>query len=315
MAFGAASSVSRPRHVVFVFLDGVGLGAREGNPFLSARMPFLDGLLGGQRPAAECPCIRTEYAAAFPVDACLGVPGRPQSATGQAALTTGLNVPALLGKHYGPWPNDAVRDAVDRGSVFTDLKEAGLSVGSANAYPPRFFAEIESGRRLLSAIPYSLRAAGIPLGTLETYQRRQAISGNISGRDWPQRTGMSQLPVYSENEAGSIVGRMASRHALLFFEHWATDVFGHRCQFEKAAGHFGRLDSFLKGLTDAVDLTRTLILVGSDHGNVEDCLHGRHTENPALGIAWGAGFEAVACGVRDLTGWRPAIRNLLPPSN
>ena len=34
--------------------------------------------------------------------------GAPQSATGQATLLTGRNVPAEIGYHYGPKPNPAV---------------------------------------------------------------------------------------------------------------------------------------------------------------------------------------------------------------
>jgi hypothetical protein len=38
------------------------------------------------------------------LDASLCVPGLPQSATGQAALLTGLNAPELMGRHIEGFP-------------------------------------------------------------------------------------------------------------------------------------------------------------------------------------------------------------------
>ncbi len=296
-----------------MFWDGVGLGTRAHNPFLAAELPFLDELLEGQRPLAVSPMARTRQAGAFGVDACLGVEGRPQSATGQAALVSGRNAPRLLGEHYGPKPNGAIRMLLDQENLFAALVQAGLRVASANAYPPPYFEGISSGRRLRSAIPYALQQAGLPLGDVETYKQGQAITGAITGRDWRDHLGMTDVPVYTPEAAGAIIGRRSQEVDFLFHEHWVPDILGHRRQFMEATWHFTALDLFLRGLTENVDLTRTLILVGSDHGNVEDCSHGRHTLHPALGLAWGAGFEQVMDRVWDLTCYRSLIEELLLP--
>jgi hypothetical protein len=93
--------------LLFLFLDGVGLGTDNPmiNPFAGAAMPNLRSLLGGQPLVASAAPIESPRATLLPLDACLGVPGAPQSATGQATLLTGRNVPAELGYHYGPKPN------------------------------------------------------------------------------------------------------------------------------------------------------------------------------------------------------------------
>ena len=91
-------------HFLFLFLDGIGLGPDEpdSNPFAHADMPNLMGLLGGRRlvrytvndPANP---LITDQATLLSLDTTLGVHGPPQSASGQAAILTGLNIPAILG--------------------------------------------------------------------------------------------------------------------------------------------------------------------------------------------------------------------------
>ncbi len=300
-----------PSRAVFVFLDGVGLGPAQQNPFLTASMPFLDSLLDSQRPWMQQPCIRTAKAAAFPVDAVLGTGGRPQSATGQAALLTGRNVPCLLGEHYGPKPDSRIRALLQEGTLFSRLVQHGRPVVSANAYPPPYFEGIRSGRRLPSVIPYALSAAGVALHDLAAYRRSQAVSGTITGRDWQAQLGIRDVPVHAPQAAGRIVGALARTASLVFYEHWLTDVHGHKRMFREAVSNFARIDRFLAGLTAAVDLEHTLVMVGSDHGNVEDCSHGRHTLNPALGLMWGAGFQQVSQQVASLVDFRMAIEGCL----
>ena len=92
-----------------MFLDGVGLGDADAeiNPLFAGRYPALMRLTGGTPLTREAGRIHTALADVLPLDASMGVNGRPQSATGQAALLTGKNAPAVLGRHYGPRPNCA----------------------------------------------------------------------------------------------------------------------------------------------------------------------------------------------------------------
>src|SRR5208283_4184720 len=96
--------------VLFIFLDGVGLGIDDPNinPFARVEMPFLQSLLGGQKLLAGAAPYMGERATLLALDAGLGVNGLPQSATGQAVLLTGINIPQEIGEHYGPKPNPAV---------------------------------------------------------------------------------------------------------------------------------------------------------------------------------------------------------------
>ena len=86
-------------HFLFLFLDGIGLGHDDPqtNPFVRAKTPALDSLLDGHRMVTGVAPLHTQNASLLALDACLGITGTPQSATGQSALLTGRNIePAFL---------------------------------------------------------------------------------------------------------------------------------------------------------------------------------------------------------------------------
>ncbi|MBI2844908.1 MAG: hypothetical protein HYX86_00005, partial [Chloroflexi bacterium] len=103
---------NNPLHILLIFLDGVGIGPAdpEVNPFLSASMPNFRSLLSGEIPTLGNGHLQSAGAILVPLDANLGVAGLPQSATGQTTLLTGINAPAELGSHYGPYPNHKLRE-------------------------------------------------------------------------------------------------------------------------------------------------------------------------------------------------------------
>ena len=71
---------------------------------------------------------------AKPIDACLGVEGLPQSATGQATMFTGVNCPKTVGKHCEGFPTPVIRKIIGDGNIFTELKKRGKKVKFADAY-------------------------------------------------------------------------------------------------------------------------------------------------------------------------------------
>jgi hypothetical protein len=70
-----------------------------------------------------------------PTDPRLGVEGRPQSASGQTTILTGVNAPALIGYHKQGFPNQALREIIKAHSIFRQLLEAGVKpITFANAF-------------------------------------------------------------------------------------------------------------------------------------------------------------------------------------
>lgn len=299
--------------VIFLFLDGVGLGVDDPtvNPLAADQYATLHTLLQGNRPVAATGRLSTLDAELIPTDAQMGIPSRPQSATGQAAILTGINAPQRLGEHYGPRPDARVRAILDEGSLFHRLNQVGRRSYFVNAYPQRYFDAIDSGKRLLSAVPYAAMVGGQPLPDYAALRAGRALAADFTNAGWRDQLGYADAPVYTPEEAGRQLWTIALGYDFVFFEHWLTDVLGHGRNLDGAVANFRCFDGFLAGLLNAADLTNTLIIIGSDHGNVEDCSHSKHTENPALTILLGAGRRRVAAQIGALTDFAPAIEDFL----
>ena len=106
-------------------------------------------------------------------DACLGVEGRPQSASGQTTILTGINAPATVGYHKQGFPNQALLDIIREHSLFVQLKRAGVSpITFANTYTKRFF---ESRPRWISATTAAVEAAGLRFNQVEDLRAGAAV--------------------------------------------------------------------------------------------------------------------------------------------
>ena len=302
-------------HLLFLFMDGIGLGADDplSNPFARADLPNLHSLLDGRRLLNQSAPFTGKRASLLALDACLGVDGPPQSATGQAVLLTGTNVPAALGYHYGPKPNPPVAEFLRNGNLFNRLLQAGRRVGSINAYPPPYFAAIDSGRRNYSAIPLALASAGIPLKTMADLYAGRAMSVDFTGHGWRTRLGLPDTPVLEPHQAGQQLARLAWENDLSFFEYWMSDYAGHGQDMAQACELLETIDAVLGGLLESWRDEDSLLLITSDHGNLEDLSTRRHTLNPAPALLVGAPEirTAFAQGLKDLTDVTPAILRLL----
>jgi hypothetical protein len=297
--------------LLFLFLDGVGLGADDPgvNPLARAEMPHLVALLGGRRLVADAAPLETRRASLVALDACLGVEGLPQSATGQAALLTGRNAPGELGYHYGPKPNPEVAEMLRNGNLFSAVERAGRRAAFLNAYPPTYFAAIASGRRLYSAIPLAVTSAGLPLPTMEDLVAGRAISADFTGQGWRDRLGLSEAPVLTPQGAGARLAELAMACDFSFFEYWPSDYAGHGQNRTLACEMLETFDQVLGGLLAAWDDGEGLILITSDHGNLENLSIRSHTANkvPLLLIGAPPARRRFVEGVSDLTHVAPKV--------
>ena len=156
-------TVGTKHKILFVFLDGVGLApAGPANPLSTVPMPYLQGLLGGPlvyERAGPGDGLLNGRVVLRALDACLGVAGLPQSATGQTALFTGTNAPALVGEHITAFPTKALREVIAEHSLLKRAADAGARVIFANAHSDRFWKMIREGRLRLGASTLTALAA------------------------------------------------------------------------------------------------------------------------------------------------------------
>ena len=309
--------------ILFLFLDGIGLGVNdpEINPFAKVDMPNLQGLLAGNKllldtiTASSTDGIRidTSRATLLALDAGLGVDGLPQSATGQAALLTGKNVSAEIGYHYGPKPNQDVAAYLRNGNLFSSLADQGYKSALLNAYPPGYFSAIQSGRRLYSAIPLAVISAGIPLKTIDDLQNGQALSADFTAQGWRDRLDLPDTPVLIPIQAGERMAALVEDYDLTFFEYWLSDFAGHSQDMQAAHNLLVTFDQVLGGLLDNWNDQEGMILITSDHGNMEDLSTRRHTANPVPALLVGDQKlrSVFATDLTDITGVAAAVMRLI----
>lgn len=273
--------------IIFFFLDGVGLGINnpEINPFVQAKLPNLEQLLDGKPFLANTAPYLGNKASLLALDACLGISGLPQSATGQATLLTGKNIPGLLGYHYGPKPTPDIAYYLKNGNLFSKLRSLGKNSALINAYPPRYFEAIESGRRIYSAIPLAVTSAGYSLLTMTDLVRGEALAADFTAEGWHEHLGLSNIPILTPQQAGERFAYLANGLDLTFFEYWLSDVVGHKQDMKNARLVLEALDQVLGALITNWD--DGLIILTSDHGNIEDLSTRRHTSNPVPALLIG----------------------------
>jgi hypothetical protein len=106
--------------VLLFFIDGLGIGRRGPHNPLDKLNAIPLAVFQNEEPE------RFLNGIVVPTDACLGVEGRPQSASGQTTILTGVNAPAAVGYHKQGFPNKALLEIIEQNSIFKQLNDAGV---------------------------------------------------------------------------------------------------------------------------------------------------------------------------------------------
>ncbi|MBM4155862.1 MAG: metalloenzyme [Lentisphaerae bacterium] len=284
--------------VLLLFVDGLGLGESD---------PAVNPVLGG-----ACPVLARWLAEeAVPVDACLGVPGLPQSATGQAALLTGVNAPRAMGRHVEGFPGPALQEIVRSRNLLRRASAAGRRATFANAY---FMDAVTiAAIRRPSVTTVAALSAGVPMRGPSDLTANRAVYQDLT-REGLRPRGY-EGPLVDPAEAGAHLAAIAEEHDLTLFEFFQTDRAGHSGERSRAEAVLSRYDRFLETALRFAEAPGRLVLLSSDHGNIEDLGVRTHTRNPVPLAARGTGADSVRAAVRDLTDIAPAIAGALglPP--
>jgi 2,3-bisphosphoglycerate-independent phosphoglycerate mutase len=288
--------------LLLFFIDGLGIGARgPNNP--------LDGLDDAEPLAVfRDEILNTIHdGIVIPTDASLGVDGRPQSASGQTTILTGVNVPAQLGYHKQGFPNAAMLEIIREHSIFLQLTRAGVSpVTFANTYSDRFF---EERPRWVSATTAAVEAAGIPFRKVADNRADRAVFHDFTNRALIERG--EDVATRTPNEAAAVLAGIVKENQFTLYEYFITDKVGHAQDMQAARSVLKDLAAVIRGLLTRIDLSQTSVILTSDHGNIEDLSSRNHTLNKVPTIVWGANQQLIADRIQTLADITPAIVHVL----
>lgn len=284
------------------FIDGLGIGTRgPQNPF--------DGLPNAEPLSifqAEEPKIPFDGIVAV-TDATLGVAGRPQSASGQTTILTGINAAAAIGYHKQGFPNQPLLDIIREHSIFLQLKRAGLDrINFANTYTRRFF---ENRPRWISATTAAVEAAGLRFNVIEDLNAGRAVYQDFTNAMLIEQG--EPVRLRAPEEAGEVLAGIVATNQFTLYEYFITDKIGHAQDMLAAHAMLPKLAAFIRTVLSRVNLEETTVIMTSDHGNIEDLSVRNHTLNSVPTIVWGANRDRIASTIKSLADITPAIVSTL----
>jgi 2,3-bisphosphoglycerate-independent phosphoglycerate mutase len=288
--------------VILFFIDGLGIGEiNQNNPLY-----FVENIepLGNFKDVSR----KIIYDGILvPTDPRLEIEGRPQSASGQTTILTGINAPKFLGYHKQGFPNEKLREVIKEHSIFLQLKNLKIEpVVFANTYTPQFFTEKQ---RWKSATTCAVEAAGLQFRKLPDLLGRKALFHDFTNQTLIERG--FDAPLFSAQEAAEILTEISEHHRFTLYEHFITDKIGHDRDFQRARIHLPSLAEFIRETIKRIDLEKTTFILTSDHGNIEDLSVRNHTLNDVPTIVWGRKKDETASRIKDLSDITPAILQLL----
>ena len=276
--------------VVYLFVDGIGLrGPASDNPVNSEVCPTLWRLI--ERHSR-------------PVDACLGVEGLPQSATGQATMFTGVNCAQAMGRHCEGFPGPALRKIVEADNVFLQLKRRGRSVRFADAYLVDSVDELVA-RRFKSVTTVMALTVPESVSTADDLMTDRALMQDLTRETIQDR--YPNIPVIPPQRAAEHLFRIALEHDFTLYEFFQTDVAGHSMDYARACAVLRVYDRFLAALARLVEAAGITLVLTSDHGNVEAMGERGHTRNPVPFVAYGPREREIRDSVASLADVTPAL--------
>ena len=213
------------KKLLLFFIDGIGLGLDD-----VVANPIRD-LFSGVMPGAGL--VEQESARFFkggvliPTDAVMGVPGVPQSATGQTSIFTGTNAQKLLGRHLSAYPNERLKSIIEEKSLMRALRDEGVKVTAANLYSREFFDDRKKSRR--NRFPVStltIQSSGAGFRFWPDYQSSMAVFADITNERLRKRG--YDIPLIEPEEAAANMLNIVTEYDFVFFEYFMTDLHGHK---------------------------------------------------------------------------------------
>ena len=239
-----------------------------------------------------------------PIDACLGVEGLPQSATGQATMFTGVNCPAAMGKHCEGFPGPALRQVIEENNLFLQLRKRGKKVKFADAYLVETADELAS-RRFKSVTTVMALTTPEVVTTVDDLEEDRAVMQDLTRETIQDR--YPDVPVIAPQRAAEHLFALARENDFTLYEFFQTDVSGHSMDYARACAVLRTYDAFLASLVRYTEAAGITLVMTADHGNIENMSERGHTLNPVPFVAFGPKEAQLRAKVESLGDVTPAI--------
>ncbi len=223
-----------------------------------------------------------------------------------------------------PWPTGAVIDHIKNESLFAKARNLGISAGFLNAFHDRHaekYARVFRGdeprpkRFHMSASTIAALAGGARDDEARMLAGENALGdGRAATFDLTGdaiRARGYHAPRRSIVDAAHAIAAGAHEKDLALFETFLTDEAGHAQDTAWARHEIVRLDRFLGALFDSLDANKDLVVITSDHGNLEDLSTRSHTRNRIPLFAWGKDASTFTNAVAAAGGSLASVAGVL----
>ncbi len=180
----------------------------------------------------------------------------------------------------------------------------------ANAYPQRYFDHLTNHKSRITVTVMAWLESGFSLNDYSKLQQEKALAADITNERWV-KLGFGDVPVISPTQAGRRLVSMLEDFDFVLYEYFYTDHAGHSQSMENAVAVLQMVDGFLGGILAALDPKKDLLIITSDHGNIEDLSRKSHTRNPVPLITVGDQRKFITSRSKNLTHVSPAILELM----
>ncbi|MCP4176513.1 MAG: metalloenzyme [bacterium] len=277
-------------------------------------MIMIDGLgvpLSGWNDSVYSEFCSEEFTSFFneysiPIDACLGVDGIPQSATGQTTIYTGINAAELKGMHISGFPARTLKNIIHENNIFSKLISLGKKPIFANAYIGYTLEQLMNSRFASVTTVMSNAAFNRALNLKDLLDGR-AVYHDITRFTAAQKHKINEI---SPELASTHLLNISKNYDFTLFEFFLTDKVGHSRNKSSIEKVFSILDKFLCHLRYNL-YKDTVLIICSDHGNCENIEIKSHTKNKVPFLVYGSDIIKNKYKIEDLTGIYQTVLNII----
>ena len=153
-----------------------------------------------------------------------------------------------------------------------------------------------------------VQSAGYSLNSTKEVINEEALMAEIVQDAWRKRLHID-IPKITTIDAGKRVLNLVPNYDLLMYKYYLTDKAGHNKSHEDAERVMKPLDELLLYLLKN-KRSEDLLVITSDHGNMEDLSIRTHTQNKVPLMVFGDGADAFT-SIESLVDVKEVIINRL----